>query len=69
MIRRVAIARFVSPLQHLHPLAPEDFEDGDAEVDAEIYYAAEMNGDHYDLQHVAICLVFASFASNSCCQR
>ena len=65
MIRRVAIARFVSPLQHLHSLAPENFEDGDAEI----YYAAEMNGDHYDLRRVAICLVFASFASNSCCQR
>ena len=58
MIRRVAIARFVSPLQHLHPLAPENFEDGDAEgdeVDTEIYYAAEMNGDHYDLGCVATC--------------
>ena len=58
MIRRVAIARFVSPLQHLHPLAPENFGDGDAEddeVDTEIYYAAEMNGDHYDLGCVATC--------------
>ena len=35
MIRRVAIARFVSPLQHLHPLAAGDDEDDDAVYHAE----------------------------------
>ena len=30
MIRRVAIARLVAPLQHLHPLEDHDDADGDA---------------------------------------
>ena len=37
MIRRVAIARFVSPLQHLHPLAARDDEDAEDDDDAYAY--------------------------------
>ena len=49
MIRRVAIARFVAPLQHLHPLEDHD--------DAEYYDAddAGKNDDyHYYQKQVAI---------------
>ena len=41
MIRRVAIARFVSQLQRLHPLAArddEDAEDDNGEDDDDKYY-------------------------------
>ena len=38
MIRRVAIARFVSQLQRLHPLAAEDAEDDNGEDDDDQYY-------------------------------
>ena len=66
MIRRVAIARFVSPLLRLHPFAPEDAEDDEVDGAEDAKNAAKMNDGHNNLGGITI---GSSFASTSCCRR